>query len=139
DAQVTRFVYAALDVVKRVFNSPLPPAEITAQLRAGCPLRLQQWIDRYALSDVAQLDYRQPDKGTAYVLTNLAAQSIGEKFGIVRYALLPPRQFIMLKYKLKEPWQAIPFYVPYILSRTFDTLKSFLRAVTRSARLEGRA
>lgn len=137
EAHVTRFVYTALKVVQRVFNSPRPPAEIAAQLRAGCPPRLQQWIDRYALIDVAQLDYRQPDKGTAYVLTSLAAQSIGEKFGIVRYALLPPREFIIMKYQLKQGWLAIPFYVPYILSRAFGLLKPFVRAVTRSARLEG--
>ncbi len=139
EARVTRFVFAALDVVQRVFDSPRPPAEMTAQLRAGCPPPLQQWIDRYTLNDVAQLDYRQPDKGTAYVLTNLAAQSIGEKFGIVRYALLPPREFIIMKYQLNQHWLAIPFYVPYILSRAFGLLKPFLRAVTRSARLEGRA
>jgi hypothetical protein len=128
-----------LKVTQLIFNTPSPPENFSERLRSGCPSRLRSWIDRYALTDVTQLDYRRPDKADAYVLTYLAAQSMGEKFGIMRYALLPPRQFIILKYQLKQPWLAIPCYVPYILGRTFDMLKPFIRAVTRSSRPAGDA
>jgi len=138
-AQVTRFVYAALETAHRVLGAPLPPEEFTAQSRAGCPPRLRHWMDRYAAEDALAMDSGRRDHGMAYVLTWLSAQSVGERVGMLRYALLPPREFIMGRYGLKRRWLAIPFYLPYIAGRTLNTMGPFARAVTRFARLGSQA
>lgn len=131
-ARATRFVYAALSAARKVLGTPSPPAPIADRLRAGCPPKLREWIVRHAADDVALMDYRHPDKGAAYVLTWLCAQTIRDRLGVVRYALLPPREFIIGRYGLKRRWLAIPFYVPYVLSRTFSTAWPFARALTRN-------
>ncbi len=133
-ARVTRWIDAALRVARLVLDTPLPPIPIDDRLREACPPGLRRWIDRYAADDVALMDTRRPDKGVAYVLTWLSAQSLGERLGVARYALLPPRDFIMGRYGLKRRWQAIPFYVPYVMGRTASTLRPFARALTRLAR-----
>ncbi|MGH2592080.1 MAG: nucleotidyltransferase domain-containing protein [Anaerolineae bacterium] len=132
-ARATRFVDAALSVARNLLGTPSPPAPVRDRLRAGCPPKLREWIDRRAADDVALMDYRHPDKGAAYVLTWLCAQTIRERLGMVRYALLPPREFIIGRYGLKRRWLAIPFYVPYVLSRTFSYAWPFARALTRIA------
>jgi hypothetical protein len=138
-AGVNRFVCAALDVAGCLLGTPQPPAEVTRQLRAGCPPGLRRWINRYAADDMALLDYRRPDKGVAYVLTWLSTQSLGEKLGVARYALLPPAKFIMGRYHLRRRWLAIPFYIPYVIGRLIGVIKPFVRALVRSARLESAA
>ncbi len=134
-ARVTRFVFAALDVARRLLGTPLPPLQVIERLRAACPFQLRRWIDRYAADDVALMDARRPNKGVAYVLTWLSAQTLGERLGVARYALLPPRDFIIGRYRLRRRWLAIPFYVPYVLGRTSSYLGPFVRALTRFARL----
>jgi hypothetical protein len=104
------------------------------ELRAECPARLRRWIERHAVADAISMDPRRPDKSRAYLLTWLSAVSIAERVGIVCYALLPPREFIMGRYGLKRRWQAIPFYFPYVLSRALGMLWPFARRFTRPAR-----
>jgi len=132
-ARVTRWIDAALRVARIVLDTPRPPIPIDDRLCEACPPGLRRWIDQYAAADVALMDYRRPDKGVAYVLTWLSAQSLGERLGIARYALLPPREFIMGRYGLRRRWQAIPFYMPYVMSQTASTLRPFARALTRLA------
>jgi hypothetical protein len=126
-ARVTRFVFAALDTAQRVLGTPLPPDRVMNRLRAASPAPLRRWIERHGVDDVSRMDPRRPSKRAAYRLTWLSAASLGEQLGIVRYALLPPPEFIMGRYRLKQRWQAIPYYAPYILSRAFDGLKHTLR------------
>jgi len=134
-AQVTRFVFAALMIAHRTFGAPRPPLPITDELRAGCPPPLRRRVDRSAADAVALMDQRRPDKGAAYVLTWSSALGLREWLGVARYALLPPREFIIGRYRLKRRWLAIPFYIPYVLGRTWRTVWPFARALTRFARL----
>jgi hypothetical protein len=134
-AGVSRLVCAALHVARLVLDTPPVPDEVTDRFRAACPRGLRRWIDRYAAEDVLQLAGDPPDKGTAYVLTWLSAQSMSERVGVLRYALLPPREFIMRRYRLKRRWQALPFYLPYALGRTARVVWPFAKALTRLAGL----
>jgi hypothetical protein len=133
-ARVARFVFAAIEVVRLTLGTPLPPPAPLDDLRAECPAGLRRWIERQAADDVRSMNPRRPDKSRAYRLTWLSAQSIAERAGIVRYALLPPREFIMGRYGLKRRWQAIPFYIPYVLSRALGMLQPFAQRIMRTAR-----
>lgn len=131
-SNVQRFIYAALTVAQSVLDTPRPPAKIQRRLYAACPPRLRDWIANHAATDVPLMDFREPDRGIAYVLTWLGTRSIREKLGVMRYALLPPREFIRERYKLRYRWMALPFYVPYVVERALNTLAPFARATYRA-------
>lgn len=132
EARVNRFVYAALEVAHRTLGTPSPSVEIWQHLSSSCPPKLRHWIARHAVDDVALMDFRDRDNGIAYVLTWLSAYVTGEKLGVLRYALLPPLEFIKARYKLKYRWLTIPYYVRYVMGKTLSYLGPFVRAVVRA-------
>lgn len=132
-ARVARLVSVALDAAQRVLGAPVPDSEVTGRLRAACPRLLRAWLERRIVDDIAAMDPRRPGKPMAYLLTVLSAASARERLGVARYAFLPPRDYIMSRYGLKRRWQAVLFYVPYILSRTLDALKPSFQALKRNA------
>jgi hypothetical protein len=129
---VDRFVFAALEVAQRLFGTPQPPADVWQSLQAACPVALRKWIARHAPQDVPLMDYREPDNGVAYVLTWLGTRSLREKLGVMRYAALPPREFIRERYHLPYRWMALPFYAPYVAERTLSYIAPFARAAYRA-------
>ncbi len=137
-AGVSRFVYAALRAAEIVLGTP-PPPTLERRLRDACPARLRRWLDRHVAADVVFMDYRARDKMMGYWLTWLSAQSLREWAGIARYALLPPREFIMERYGLDRRWQAIPFYLPYVVGRTAGIVGRLVRKHARISPLEHQA
>lgn len=116
-ARVSRFVYASLGLASQIFGAPLPPEPFWAELSAATPPPLRAWLTTHGPSDTLTADYRRREKGKDYRLTFLAATSLREKAGIIRFALLPPLEQLMVKYRFQRRWLG-PFYYPrYVVER----------------------
>ena len=113
-ANVGRFVYASLWLAHQVFGAPLPPPAVWPQFVAAVPAAFAGWLTTSAVEDVLTSDYRRLEKGKDYQLTFLAAGSIAERLGTVRFALLPPQGQLIKKYKIRHR-QLTPLYYPYYI------------------------
>lgn len=116
-ANISRFVYASLQLAQAVFDSPLPPAPIWERLIARTPLAFRAWLIRAGPADVLTSDYRQRNKGKDYQLTFLAARSFSEKLGIMRFAALPPVGQLMAKYHVRFRWLGALLYPRHLAER----------------------
>ena len=116
-AKVSRFVYASLFLAHQIFNAPLPPASVWQRLVAAAPAAFRSWLAESGVSDVLTADYRRPHQGKDYHLTFLAANSMRERLGIVRFAALPPIEQLMVKYNVRRRWLGPLFYPRYVAER----------------------
>ena len=116
-AHIGRFVYASLLLAHDIFGAPLPPAPIWLQLARQTPLPFQRWLAEAGSGDVLTADYRRRAKGKDYQLTFLAATSLVERLGILRFAALPPVGQLVVKYKLRHRWLGPLFYPRYVVER----------------------
>ncbi len=116
-ANVSRFVFASLCLAHAIFDSPLPPALIWERLAARTPTAFREWLTQHGPADVLTSDYRQRDKGKDYQLTFLAARSLPEKLGIVRFAALPPLGQLMAKYNVRSRWLGAFLYPRHLAER----------------------
>lgn len=116
-ARVSRFVYASLHLAHEVFGSPLPPAALWARLAQETPPAFRAWLAEAGVADTLTADYRRREKGKEYRLTFLAADSIFEKMGIVRFAALPPAGQLAAKYRLRHRWLGPLLYPRHIVER----------------------
>jgi hypothetical protein len=114
-ARVGRFVYASLYLARQIFGAPAPPPAIWQQLSAATPPAFRVWLSEHGPSDVLTADFRRRERGQDYQLTFLAAQSLLEKMGIIRFAALPPAEQLVAKYHLRHSWLG-PFYYPRYLA-----------------------
>ena len=119
-AGVGRFVYASLWLANQVFGSPLPPGAAWQKLRGLTPRRFCDWLEGQGVEDVLTADYRRREKGKDYRLTFLAANSLAERLGIVRFAALPPVGQLAAKYRLRHRWLGPLLYPRYIAERVRD-------------------
>jgi hypothetical protein len=116
-ANVTRFVYASLFLAHKLFRSPLPPKSIWKNFGLQTPPAFRDWLNEHGETDVLTSNYRQRHRGKSYRLTFLAARSVTERLGIIRFALVPSAAQLMAKYKIQSR-VAIPFlYVRYFVER----------------------
>lgn len=125
-AGVARFVYASLFLAHEIYASPLPPTEVWIELAAHTPVAFRGWLTEQGVTDVLTSNYRERHKGKEYALTFLAAQSPLEKWGIVRFAALPPTGQLIAKYNLRHRWQVPLMYPRYF----FDRLKTYAVSLT---------
>jgi hypothetical protein len=116
-ARISRFVYASLFLAHQVFGSPLPPHDIWPRLAAATPAVFRVWLAEHGSTDVLTSDFRQRDKGKDYQLTFLAATSMRERWGIVRFAALPPLNQLVAKYRLRYRWLGPLLYPRYVVER----------------------
>lgn len=133
-AGVSRFVYASLFLAQRVFGSPLPPPSGWQRLEATTPPSFRTWLAGEGARDVLTGDFRRRDRGKDYQLTFLAARSIGERLGIVRFAALPPVEQLAAKYKLRRRWLGPLLYPRYVAER----VGSYGRGVLRRSKIDRR-
>jgi hypothetical protein len=127
-ARVDRFVYASLFLAHQIFGAPLPPPAIWQRLAAATPPAFCAWLAEYGPADVLTADFRRRDKGKDYQLTFLAAHSILERWGIVRFATLPPLGQLMIKYKLRRRWLGPLLYPRYVVERVGSYGQALLRS-----------
>ncbi len=125
-ANVGRFVYASLYLAHRIFDASLPPSSIWQRLTTVTPPTFRNWLTRYGPGDVLTADFRRPDKGQDYYLTLLAATSLPERLGIIRFAALPPLGQLMVKYRLRHRWQGPFFYPRYLAERVGEYGRAML-------------
>lgn len=116
-AGVGRFVYASLFLAQAIFGAPLPPVAIWEALTAQTPPRFRAWLEARGAMDVLTSSYRQRDKGQDYHLTFLAARSLLERLGIVRFAALPPLGQLMTKYHVRSRWLGALLYPRHLAER----------------------
>ncbi len=116
-AHISRFIYASLLLAAEIFGAPLPPPSTWQALTAATPPKFQNWLTTHGSTDVLTSDYRRIEKGKDYHLTFLAAVSLTERLGIIRFATLPPLAQLQAKYKLKHPWQSAFYYPHYVWDR----------------------
>jgi hypothetical protein len=116
-AGVTRFVYASLFLAHQIFDAPLPPPPVWQYLAAATPPAFRAWLSQHGPADVLTADYRHRHKGQDYRLTFLAAHSLAERLGIIRFAALPPSGQLMSKYNLRHRWLGPLVYPRYIVER----------------------
>ncbi len=119
-ARVSRFIYTSLFLAHEIFGAPLPPAPVWQPLAAATPSAFRVWLAEHGPTDVLTSDFRRRDKGKDYRLTFLAAYSMFERLGIVRFAVLPPVDQLVAKYKLRYRWLGPLFYPYYIAERVRD-------------------
>jgi hypothetical protein len=124
-ANLSRFVYAGLLLAHDIFGAPLPPESAWRLLSAKTPAGFRHWLAEQGPADVLTSDYRQIAKGKDYQLTFLAANSLGERLGVVRFAMLPPVGQLMAKYHFRRRWLGPLFYPRYL----FDRLRSYAGAI----------
>lgn len=108
-ANVSRFVYASVWLAHAVYAAPLPSPNIWQKLTAHTPRPFQTWLAAHGVTDVLLSDYQRRAKGKDYELTFLAARSIREKLGILRFAAVPPLGQLQAKYRVPHKWQAALF------------------------------
>lgn len=142
-ADLSRFVYASLFLAHEIFGSPLPPAGVWQRLAAETPAAFRAWLTEYGAKDVLTSDFRRRHKGKDYQfafasrlaaesdhgfnykgrdyqLTFLAARSLRERLGIMRFAALPPTGQLMAKYHIRRRWLAPLLYPRHIAERLGD-------------------
>jgi hypothetical protein len=117
DARVTRFVYLALKSAHMLLGAPLPTNDVVGKLSALAPLGLRQWVEQNAANDLLEMDYRKPELKDAYALTFAATQSLAEKLGVVRFALLPPREVLAQQYNAAPNAFPLPLYARHFAER----------------------
>lgn len=131
-ANLHRFLYTSLYLAHAIFNSELPPAAVWQTLSQHTPAALRQWLADQAVTDALTTDFRRRRKGKDYQLaygnnatepaafeshgrdyqlTFLAANSLTERIGILRFAALPPAEQLMAKYNVRGRW-SLPFLYP---------------------------
>ena len=123
---VVRFVFASISLAEQIFGASLPPVQIWQSLTEQTPLAFREWLAAQGAHDVLTSDYRQPAHDRTYLLTFLAAHSIAEKFGIVRFAALPPIAHLMHKYAVTQPGQGVLMYPRFMLERAGRFGRDFL-------------
>jgi len=116
-ANIGRFVYASLYLTHHIFGAPLPPSEVWQQFSGVTPPAFRTWLAQHGPTDVLASDYRQIQKGKDYQLTFLAANSVAERLGIVRFAALPPVEQLMVKYHFRRRWLGAFYYPRHIIER----------------------
>ncbi len=126
-AGVTRFVYAALWLAHRIFAAPLPPEHLWRRLAVAVPPAFRRWLAGQGEADVLTSDYRRRRRGMDYRLTFLAAASLRERLGVVRFALLPPLAHLQARYRLPHRWLAVGYYPRYLLERTALYARSMIQ------------
>jgi hypothetical protein len=114
---IGRFVYASLLLAHKIFGAPLPSDMNWQRLAAVTPPGFRHWLEERGSTDVLTADYRCPQTGEDYRLTFLSARSIRERLGIVRFAVLPPLEQLMVKYQLDHRWLGYLFYPRYVVER----------------------
>lgn len=124
--RVSRFVYTSLFLAHQIFGSPLPPPAAWQQLTAATPPALRAWLAEHGSTDVLTTDFRRREKGKDYRLTFLAAQSMLERLGIIRFAALPPLGQLAVKYKLRRRWLGPLLYPRYVAERVGSYGQSWL-------------
>ncbi|MCG3207409.1 MAG: hypothetical protein FOGNACKC_01009 [Anaerolineae bacterium] len=127
EAGVARFVFASLALAHRIFAAPQPPPRIWQQLAAQTPAAFKEWLARQGPADVLTGDYRRAGPGQDYRLTFLAANSLRERAGIARFALLPPRTQLAQMYGLRRPALAPLYYPRFVLNRLNRYRRGFRR------------
>jgi hypothetical protein len=116
-ARVGRFVFASLWLAGQIFGAPLPPSPAWERLRVQTPAGFRAWLETHAVADTLTSDYRTRHKGQDYRLTFLAARSLGERLGIVRFAALPPLGQLQARYRVRHRWQAALLYPVHVAGR----------------------
>lgn len=116
-ANIGRFVYASLYLAHNIYGAPLPPQTVWQQFKRATPPNFGNWLTSHGPADVLTSDYRQQAKGKDYQLTFLAADSLGERLGIVRFAALPPVEQLVIKYKLRHRRLGPLLYPRYLAER----------------------
>jgi len=119
-ANISRFVYASLFLAHRIFGSPLPPPRYWERLQAHTPPRFRVWLEEHGAADALTADYRAIEKGMDYRLTFLAAGSLSERLGILRFAALPPMGQLAAKYHLRHRWMAPLLYPRHLAERVLE-------------------
>jgi hypothetical protein len=119
-ANVGRFVYASLWLAHRTFGSPLPPALAWQRLAQRTPPAWRSWLEHEGVEDALTADYRRREKGQDYRLTFLAAGSLGERLGILRFAAFPPLGQLAAKYRLRRRWLAAFLYPRHLAERAME-------------------
>jgi hypothetical protein len=114
---VVRFVYGSLYLAHQIFGADLPPPNIWRRLAATTPRPFRTWLADKGVANVLTSDYRRRRRGQDYRLTFLAAESLQERLGIVRFALLPPVGHLVVKYRLPARWLGPLLYPRYIVER----------------------
>jgi hypothetical protein len=127
---VARFVYAGLWLAHQLYRAPLPPTEIMGGLARLTPVGFRRWLAAEGVVDVLTGDYRQRRRGMDYRLTFLAAVSITERLGVVRFALLPPVAQLRYKYRPRYRWQTPLLYPRYVAERVGHYLRDWVRPIT---------
>jgi hypothetical protein len=130
-AGVSRFVYASLFLARQVFGSLLPPPALWQRLAAATPSNFRAWLAGDGAADVLSGDFRRRDRGKDYRLTFLAARSMGERLGIVRFAAFPPLGQLAAKYKLRRRWLGPLLYPRYVVERAGSYGREVLRSGKR--------
>lgn len=125
-ANINRFIYASLLLAHQVFGAPLPPALIWQRLASVTPTAFRSWLLEHGPTDVLTADYRQPHKGKDYQLTFLAANSFGERLGIIRFAALPPMDQLAAKYNLRHRWLGPLLYPRHVVERVGSYSRGWL-------------
>jgi len=142
-----RFIYASLLLANRIFGAPLPPESIWQTLGAATPNAFREWLAGDGINDALTTDFRRRHKGKDYQLafaddetvekgfdykgrdyqlTFLAARSLAERVGIVRFAALPPAAQLRAKYNMYQPWSAPFLYPRHIAERLGDYGRALL-------------
>lgn len=124
---VSRFVFATVWLAGQVFAAPQPPPTVWQQLAQETPAGFRAWLLASGVGDVMLSDYRRDSRGQDYRLTFLAANSLSERLGIVRFAFLPPVDQLVSKYNLRHRWQGPIYYPRFVLERLYSYSRGFLR------------
>ncbi len=147
DESLYRFIYASLLLAERIFGAPQPPAEIWQALEAATPVPFRQWLQAEGVTDALTTDFRRRHrgkdyqrafgevedddsgfdyKGRDYQLTFLAARSLSERAGILKYAALPPGEQLRAKYNSPERWSTPLLYPRHFAERLSEYGRAFL-------------
>ena len=116
-AGVARFLYVSLWLAHEIFAAPHPPADAWQCLSDETPSAFRRWLVEQGVTDVLASNYRCKSKGKEYELTFLAARSLVERLGIVRFAALPPLGQLMAKYNVQNRWRAALMLPRYYVER----------------------
>lgn len=117
ETYTARFIYLALTMAHTAVGAPLPPEKTHSALRAQTPSKLRTYVEREATDDLFAMDYRAPDLSRAYALTFAASASLGEKMGVLHYALMPPREALAEKYHAPRDAAPLPLYARHVAER----------------------
>lgn len=117
---LSRFVYAAIFMAHRVFDAPLPPPNIWKRLASVTPSALVTWLEKSTVVELFAADNRQSLWTQNYHLAFVSAVSLRERLGIIRLAMLPPIEKVVVEYKLAHRWLAPLLYPRYVVERVSE-------------------